>query len=86
MTDKCAADGSYRIIYLQELLDRRFSAGTTQVICPITDAFVGHHGSLGGFLPVYCSVDDGSGSCDPISLRKIGVSASIRYSILSSPE
>ena len=39
MTDKCAADGSYRIIYLQELLDRRFSAGTTQVICPITDAF-----------------------------------------------
>ena len=57
MTDKCAADGSYRIIYLQELLDRRFSAGTTQVICPITDAFVGHHGSLGGFLPVYCSVD-----------------------------
>ena len=28
----------------------------------------------------------GSGSCDPISLRKIGVSALIRYSILSSPE
>ena len=54
MSDKCAADGSYRIIYLQDLLDERFGAGTTRVICPITDAFVGHHGSLGGFVRVYC--------------------------------
>ena len=55
MKDKCAEDGSYHIVYLQDLLDARFGAGGTKVICPITDAFVGHHGSLGGFVRVYCS-------------------------------
>ena len=54
MKDKCAADGSYNIVYLQDLLDERFGGGTTRVICPITDAFVGHHGSLGGFVRVHC--------------------------------
>ena len=54
MKDKCAADGSYNIVYLQDLLDERFGAGSTKVICPITDAFVGHHGSLGGFVRVHC--------------------------------
>ena len=54
MKDKCAADGSYNIVYLQDLLDERFGADRTRVICPITDAFVGHHGSLGGFVRVYC--------------------------------
>jgi phosphonoacetate hydrolase len=54
MKDKCAPDGSYNVIYLQDLLDERFGAGNTQVICPITDAFVGHHGALGGFVRVYC--------------------------------
>ena len=54
MNDKCADDGSYNIVYLQDLLDERFGARGTRVICPITDAFVGHHGSLGGFVRVYC--------------------------------
>ncbi len=54
MKDKCAADGRYNIVYLQDLLDERFGGGTTKVICPITDAFVGHHGSLGGFVRVHC--------------------------------
>ncbi len=54
MKDKCADDGSYNIIYLQDLLDERFGKGTTKVICPITDAFVGHHGALGGFVRVHC--------------------------------
>ena len=54
MKDKCGADGSYHIVYLQDLLDQRFGADRTRVICPITDAFVGHHGSLGGFVRVYC--------------------------------
>jgi phosphonoacetate hydrolase len=53
MKDKCADDGSYNIIYLQDLLDEKFGAGNTKVICPITDAFVGHHGSLGGFVRVH---------------------------------
>jgi phosphonoacetate hydrolase len=55
MSDKCAADGRYNIVYLQDRLDERFGAGSTRVICPITDAFVGHHGALGGFVRVYCS-------------------------------
>ena len=54
MKDKCTEDGSYNIIYLQDLLDERFGAGNTKVICPITDAFVGHHGALGGFVRVHC--------------------------------
>lgn len=54
MKDKCAADGSYNIIFLQDLLDERFGKDTTKVICPITDAFVGHHGALGGFVRVHC--------------------------------
>ncbi|MCY4485223.1 MAG: phosphonoacetate hydrolase [Spirochaetaceae bacterium] len=54
MKDKCAQDGSYHIVYLQDFLDQRFGTGGTRVICPITDAFVGHHGSLGGFVRVYC--------------------------------
>ena len=54
MKDKCAPDGTYNIIWLQDLLDRRFGTGATRVICPITDAFVGHHAALGGFVRVYC--------------------------------
>ena len=54
MKDKCADDGSYNIVYLQDLLDEKFGQGTTRVICPITDAFVGHHGALGGFVRVHC--------------------------------
>ncbi len=57
MKDKCDADGNYDIIYLQDLLDAEFGAGNTKVICPITDAFVGHHGSLGGFVRVHCFID-----------------------------
>jgi phosphonoacetate hydrolase len=53
MKDKCAADGSYNIIYLQDLLNETFGEGNTRVICPITDAFVGHHGALGGFVRVH---------------------------------
>lgn len=54
MKDKCSGDGEYNIIYLQDLLDERFGKNTTKVICPITDAFVGHHGALGGFVRVHC--------------------------------
>ena len=64
MKDKCAADGTYNIVYLQDLLDERFGAGTTKVICPITDAFVGHHGALGGFVRVHCF--DGAEASDVV--------------------
>jgi phosphonoacetate hydrolase len=53
MSDKSNAAGEPNVIWLQDLLDARFGAGTTTVICPITDAFVGHHGALGGFVRVW---------------------------------
>jgi phosphonoacetate hydrolase len=53
MSDKSRADGSPNVIWLQDVLDERFGAGTTTVICPITDAFVAHHGALGGFVRVW---------------------------------
>ena len=54
MTDKADEDGNPRVIWLQDVLDDALGAGSSTVICPITDAFVGHHGALGGFVRVYC--------------------------------
>ncbi len=42
-----------RVIFLEDELNRRFGAGATRVICPITDPFVRHHGALGSFVRVY---------------------------------
>jgi phosphonoacetate hydrolase len=53
MSDKSNAAGEPNVIWLQDILDAEFGAGTTTVICPITDAFVGHHGALGGFVRVW---------------------------------
>jgi phosphonoacetate hydrolase len=54
MNDKSTARGKPNVIYLQDILDREFGPGDTRVICPITDAFVRHHGALGGFVRVWC--------------------------------
>ncbi|MEI8164465.1 MAG: phosphonoacetate hydrolase [Betaproteobacteria bacterium] len=54
MNDKSTPDGKPNVIFLQDILDREFGAGDTRVICPITDAFVKHHGALGGFVRVWC--------------------------------
>jgi len=53
MSDKSNAEGAPNVIWLQDILDAKFGAGTTTVICPITDAFVGHHGALGGVVRVW---------------------------------
>ena len=53
MGDKSAENGEPNVIWLQDVLDQQFGSGSSQVICPITDAFVGHHGALGGFVRVY---------------------------------
>ena len=57
MNDKANDDGSPCVVWLQDILDAAFGEGTSTVICPITDAFVGHHGALGGFVRVYCHAD-----------------------------
>ena len=54
MNDKTDDDGTPRVVWLQDLIDAEFGEGKCTVICPITDAFVGHHGALGGFVRVYC--------------------------------
>ena len=54
MSDKSRSDGSTRVIFLQDELDQRFGEDSTRVILPITDPYVVHHGSLGGFVRVYC--------------------------------
>ena len=53
MNDKSRADGSPNVIFLQDVLDQAFGRDSTRVICPITDAFVRHHGALGGFVRVW---------------------------------
>jgi phosphonoacetate hydrolase len=54
MRKKANPDGTLKVVWLQDELDRAFGAGATTVICPITDYFVAHHGALGSFVRVYC--------------------------------
>lgn len=53
MSDKSNAAGEPNVIWLQDLLDERFGKDEMTVVCPITDAFVAHHGALGGFVRVW---------------------------------
>jgi phosphonoacetate hydrolase len=55
MSDKALPDGSPNVVYVQDLIDETFGAGRARVICPITDAFVRHHGALGGFVRIWCT-------------------------------
>jgi phosphonoacetate hydrolase len=53
MNAKTDAFGHPNIIYLQDLLDRWYGAGSARVILPITDPYVAHHGALGSFATAY---------------------------------
>jgi phosphonoacetate hydrolase len=55
MNAKTDAFGRPNVVYLQDVLDAAFGAGTTRVILPITDPYVVHHGALGSFATVYTS-------------------------------
>ena len=68
MNDKSDAAGEPNVIWLQDVLDREFGQGKTRVICPITDAFVAHHGALGGFVRVWCQ--GGASARDVIKVVK----------------
>ncbi len=52
MNQKDTADGQPNVVYLESLLDTEFGRGN-KVICPITDPYVVHHGSLGSEVMVY---------------------------------
>ena len=66
MSDMSRPDGAPNAVFLQDLLDAEFGAGSTRVVCPITDAFVAHHGSLGGFVRVWCR----DGRAAPADVRR----------------
>jgi phosphonoacetate hydrolase len=53
MHDMAHADGTPNVVFVGDVLDRRFGEGACRVICPITDPFVRHHGALGGFVRVH---------------------------------
>jgi len=53
MSDKSNQQGNPNVIWLQDILDQKLGVGQVQVICPITDAYVGHHGALGGFVRIW---------------------------------
>ena len=53
MNAKTDALGRPNIVFLQQLLDGWYGAGTTRVILPITDPYVVHHGALGSYATVY---------------------------------
>ncbi|MGH1478045.1 MAG: phosphonoacetate hydrolase [Geminicoccales bacterium] len=53
MNAKHKADGTPDVIYLQDVLDDWLGEGLAEVICPITDPYVVHHGALGSFVTAY---------------------------------
>jgi phosphonoacetate hydrolase len=57
MNAKTNAKGEPSVVYLQDQLDGWFGKGTTRVILPITDPYVGHHGALGSFATVHLPDD-----------------------------
>ena len=54
MNDKADENGQPQVIWLQDIINDAIGEGRCIVICPIADAFVGHHGALGGFVRIYC--------------------------------
>jgi phosphonoacetate hydrolase len=86
MNDKTNVDGTARVVFLEEELNRRFGAGAVRVICPITDPFVKHHGALGSFVRVYlrktldlAEVMDAASAIAGVALVLDGKSAALRY-------
>lgn len=53
MKAKTKEDGTPDVTYLQDLLDEWIGADKAEVILPITDPYVRHHGALGSFATIY---------------------------------
>lgn len=56
MNAKNTLDGSPNVIYVESLLNTWYGDGC-QVICPITDPYVVHHGALGSLVMVHLPTD-----------------------------
>jgi phosphonoacetate hydrolase len=86
MNDKMNGDGTPRVVFLEEELNRRFGPDAVRVICPITDPFVKHHGALGSFVRIYlrakfelADVMEAAAAIPGIALVMDGQSAASRY-------
>lgn len=53
MNAKSKRDGSPNVIYLQSFLDQHCPEVGSEVVCPITDPYVVHHGALGSLVMVH---------------------------------
>lgn len=53
MTDMAKPDGTPNVLFLGDALDAHFGERAAEVICPITDPYVRHHGALGSFARVH---------------------------------
>jgi phosphonoacetate hydrolase len=77
MRAKADETGVPRAIYLQDVLDQWLGTGAARVILPITDPYVGHHGSLGS-----CAVVYGTPSIDSAAVaERIGALAGIDLAV-----
>ena len=86
MNDKTNEDGTPRVVFLEEELNRHFGPDAVRVICPITDPFVKHHGALGSFVRIYvrarlelAEVMEVAAAIPGIALVLDGKSAASRY-------
>lgn len=84
MNDKTNEDGTPRVVFREEELNRRFEPDSVRVICPITDPFVKHHGRIVcAGLPaqrIGAGGSHGSRRCNPgIAFVLDGKSAASRY-------
>jgi phosphonoacetate hydrolase len=67
MNAKQRSDGSPRVHYLEDHL-RAAGLADFQVVLPITDPYVLHHGALGSFAWVYCRQADVDAARDVLSM------------------
>lgn len=58
MNAKTDSAGSPNILFLQDLLDAQFGAGSCRVLLPITDPYVVHHGALGSYATIYAEGEE----------------------------
>jgi phosphonoacetate hydrolase len=86
MNDKTNADGTPKVVSLEEELNSRFGPNAVRVICPITDPFVKHHGALGSFVRIYlrkelelAEVMEAAAAIPGIALVLDGKSAALRH-------
>ena len=50
MSDKSDADGNPNVLFVEDIINKKWPRLKTRVICPIADPFMKHHGAFGGYV------------------------------------